>query len=428
MKKRLFPKSFLLIIIGQIISLFGNTILRFSLPLYLLEQADSVLLFGMVSACSFLPMILLYPIGGILADRMNKRNIMVALDFFTAGITLLFTLLLGKAELTCQILIMLILLQGIQGAYQPAVQASVPLFLSGENLMKGNAAINLVSSLSALVGPVIAGTVYSFFGIEPILYVSILCFAFSAAMEILIQMPFEKREKKNGIFAIAFSDLRESIVFITKRQPYIWKITLIMASANLFFSSLLLIGLPVMITRMLCFSEGDANRLYGYAEGTVAAGSLVGGLLAGVLSSHLKVEKSYLLLILSSAALLPMGACFLFSVSNMTAYGILLSCCFIVLVFSTLFSLRMLSVLQQMTPKYLLGKVISCVMCLCMCAQPIGQAIYGILFDRLEAHIYVLFFAAFFTTSLIAFFGRNVFRKAALALLKMNQSSSESKA
>lgn len=214
--KNLFSKNFLLIIIGQIISLFGNTILRFALPLYLLSQTDSVLLFGMVSACSFLPMILLFPIGGILADRINKRNIMVILDFSTAGITLLFTLLLGKLDLTCLILIMLILLHGIQGAYQPAVQASVPLFMSGEDLMKGNAAINLVSSLSALIGPVVGGAVYSFFGIYPILYVSILCFAFSAVMEIFIQMPFEKREKTNGIFTIAFSDLKESAVFITK--------------------------------------------------------------------------------------------------------------------------------------------------------------------------------------------------------------------
>ena len=65
----------------------------------------------------------------------------------------------------------LFLLYGIQGAYQPAVQASIPALLSHEYIMKGNAVINLVSSFSGLLGPVIGGTLFSFFGIRPILYI-----------------------------------------------------------------------------------------------------------------------------------------------------------------------------------------------------------------------------------------------------------------
>ena len=111
-----------MVLIGQIISLFGNTILRFALPLYLLNKTGSASLFGVVSACAFIPMILITPIGGIIADRVNKRNIMVILDFFTAIITLAVMILLGKVNLIILLLIALILLYGIQGAYQPAVQ------------------------------------------------------------------------------------------------------------------------------------------------------------------------------------------------------------------------------------------------------------------------------------------------------------------
>ncbi|MDD3368175.1 MAG: hypothetical protein PHP50_04690 [Lachnospiraceae bacterium] len=57
-----------MVVIGQIISLFENAVLRFALPLYLLNQTHSAALFGMVSACSFIPMIMLPPIGGIVAD------------------------------------------------------------------------------------------------------------------------------------------------------------------------------------------------------------------------------------------------------------------------------------------------------------------------------------------------------------------------
>ena len=83
MKQKLFSKDFTLVVLGQIISLFGNAAIRFALPLYLLNQTGSPALYGTVTACALIPAILLAPIGGIVADRVNKRNIMVILDFFT---------------------------------------------------------------------------------------------------------------------------------------------------------------------------------------------------------------------------------------------------------------------------------------------------------------------------------------------------------
>ena len=85
MKDKLFRRDFTMVVIGQIISLFGNNILRYALPLYLLNKTGSAALYGMVVALSFLPMVILSPVGGIIADRVNKRNIMVCLDFCTAG-------------------------------------------------------------------------------------------------------------------------------------------------------------------------------------------------------------------------------------------------------------------------------------------------------------------------------------------------------
>lgn len=65
--------NFILIVIGQIISLFGNGIIRFVLPLYLLQITGSSAIFGIVSAMSFVPLIIVMPIGGIIADRVNKK-------------------------------------------------------------------------------------------------------------------------------------------------------------------------------------------------------------------------------------------------------------------------------------------------------------------------------------------------------------------
>lgn len=173
---KLFNRNFIMVLIGQIISLFGNTILRFALPLYLLNQTESASLFGIVSACAFIPMIFITPIGGIIADRVNKRNIMVILDFSTAIITLVVMLFLGKVNLIILLLSALILLYGIQGAYQPAVQASIPVLVPSDGIMQANSLVNIISSLSSLIGPVIGGMLFGFLGIKPILLVSVICF------------------------------------------------------------------------------------------------------------------------------------------------------------------------------------------------------------------------------------------------------------
>uniref|UniRef100_UPI003260F8BD MFS transporter n=1 Tax=Clostridium sp. NkU-1 TaxID=1095009 RepID=UPI003260F8BD len=182
--------------IGQIISLFGNQILRYALPLYLLNQTGSSVLFGTILACSFIPMIILFPIGGIIADRVNKRNIMVILDFATAMLIFLFCLLVGKIDVIPLMTITMIILYGIQGAYQPAVKASVPVLVDGENIMQANSIVDLISSLAGMVGPVIGGILFSIVGLAPILYVSIGCFFVAAVMEIFIHIPFEKKAGK----------------------------------------------------------------------------------------------------------------------------------------------------------------------------------------------------------------------------------------
>ena len=162
----LFRRDFNLVVIGQVISLFGSAILRFALPLYLLRQTGSPALFGAVGAAAFVPAVLCAPIGGVVADRVNKRNIMVILDFSTAGLVLVFALLLDRVPLAPLMAACLMLLYGIAGAYQPAVQASIPLLAAAEQLTSANAVINMVNTLSALLGPVIGGMLFGAFGIR----------------------------------------------------------------------------------------------------------------------------------------------------------------------------------------------------------------------------------------------------------------------
>ena len=89
MREKLFHRDFTLVVIGQIISLLGNAVLRFVLPLYLLDVTGSRSLFGLCSAAAFVPMVVLTPLGGVVADRLHKQRIMVVLDFFTCALVAL---------------------------------------------------------------------------------------------------------------------------------------------------------------------------------------------------------------------------------------------------------------------------------------------------------------------------------------------------
>lgn len=403
MNKALWNKNFILVLTGQIVSLFGNAILRFALPLYLLNITGSPALFGLVSACAFIPMIFLAPAGGIIADRLNKRNIMVILDFSAAVLLLLLTVSLNHADPILCIFGALIFLYGIWGAYQPAVQASIPLLVPSESIMRANACINLVTSLSGLIGPVLGGALLAAFDIYPILFASLVCFFLSAVMEIFICIPFQKRKAEGNILKTGFYDLKESLHFMTVDFPLILKISLICTGFNLFLSSCANIGLPVIITQTLGFSAKTANRLYGLCEGVMGAGGLTGGLCAGLFASKLKARKTSALLFFCSLTLVPVAAVLTFPLHKFAACIILLVSVFFMMVTISLFSIQLMTYLQILTPEKLLGKVISCTMCISNCAVPLGQSAYGILFEKFDAMPQLLFFATFVIVSVISF-------------------------
>lgn len=402
---RLFQKDFTLVVIGQIISLFGNAILRFALPLYVLQQSGSAALFGLVSASAFIPMVIMSPIGGIIADRVNKQRIMVVLDFLTAGLIGVFMLLMGQVSIVPLVVVMLMLLYGIQGAYSPAVQASMPVLAAGENLLPANAVVNLVQSLAGLLGPVAGGLLYGQFGLWPILAVSCGCFAFSAIIELFIVIPHQKRAEKETVWGIISTDMRTSVRFIVKDKPVMARVIVLIFCINLFMSAMLIIGMPVIITDYL----GMSSQLYGVSQGALAAGGLLGGIFAGVFSKKLNVRNAYLLLLMCSVGIFPMALVLLAGAPALASYLVLTVMGAFLMACATLFSIQMLAFVQGETPPEIVGKVVSFLMAISLCAQPIGQALYGVLFENFAPGSIVL--GAAILSSIVALYSRAAFRQ-----------------
>ncbi len=405
----LFTRNFTLVVIGQIISLFGNAAIRFALPLYLLNQTGSSALYGTVMACAFIPTILLTPVGGLIADRVNKRNIMVILDFSTAGLILLFACLMNSLDLVVLLTLTLMILYGIAGAYQPAVQASIPLLVGQEHFVQANAVVNVISSFASLLGPVLGGILYSVYGLRPILAVCIVSFVVSAVMEIFIRMPHCKQEQEGKMLQIVRRDFARSIRFIRRDKPVIGKGVLVTCGINLFLSAMIVVGLPYLITEVLPFTTDEANRLYGYAQGALAAGGIAGGIGAGVLAQRLQIRKTGNLLVLGAVCVFPMAAALLWQNHGMVSYLIIAAACFLIMVISTVFTVQIMSFVQTETPEQLLGKVMALIMTVAMCAQPFGSAMYGFLFELCAGYEAAVVLFAGGVSLLIAVRTRKVF-------------------
>ena len=410
MKHKLFTRDFTLVVIGQVISLFGNAAVRFALPLYLLNLTGSSALYGTVTACAFLPPILLSPIGGMIADRVNKRNIMVALDFLTAAVILLFSLLMDVCSLVPLLTVTLMLLYGIAGAYQPSVQASIPALVCPEQTMAANSVINTISSFSSLTGPVLGGLLYSACGLKPVLLVCMICFFLSAVMELFIRIPYRKQTPDGGIRQTILRDFSESIHFLRTKKPVIGKGMLVICGINLFLSAMLLVAMPWLITEVLDLEPALANRLYGFAQGALAAGGLVGGIGAGIFADRLDVRKSAQILTACALCVFPMGLTLLLSDSGILNYLVLTVCCFLIMVFSTVFTVQMMSMIQTETPPHLTGKVIAVTLTFSMCSQPLGNTLYGILFEACRGFESLVVLFSGTVSLMIAVKARKVFR------------------
>ncbi len=410
MNSKLFSRDFALVVIGQIISLFGNAIIRFALPLYLLNQTGSSALFGTVTALAFIPSILLAPVGGIIADRINKRSIMVTLDFLTAVIIAVFALLLGTVDFIALITVTLMLLYGIAGAYQPSVSASIPALVDSSHYVQANSVINTITSFASLIGPILGGMLYSFYGLMPLLWISAACFFLSAVMEIFIHMPHIKQASGGSMWQIVKSDFRESFHFIRRDKPVIIKVLLVICGINLFLSAMISVAAPYLITEVLDFEPALSNRLFGLSEGSFALGGLAGGISAGLFAKKLTLPKAGNLLIASALMIYPMALGLMLVSSPWINYFIITGSFFCLMIFSTLFSVQMLAFVQGETPQHLIGKVLSVIMTLSTCAQPLGTSLYGLFFDFCSGREYIVIFFAATASLLIAISTRRIFK------------------
>lgn len=408
MNSRLFQRDFTIMILGQIISLFGNAILRFSLSLYVLEVTGSAAVFGTILAVSMIPTVLLSPFGGVLADRLPKQKIMTILDFVTAGLIVFYDAVYGSAGNLAAVTIFMILLTLIQAFYQPSVQASIPLLASQEQLMAANGIVMQVQALAGLLGPILAGMLYGIGGVKPILAASAVCFFLSAVMELFLRIPHEKRETDGSPVRMALLDLKGAVTYLIRENTCLFKLLIVVAGINLFLSALFIIGLPYLVKIYL----GMSAQAYGFAEATMGLGSILGGLVSGLAGKKIPFKHSYYFLLGTPLLLIPVILILLFQAPGKMIYAVLLFSVMIGMGFAALFTIAAQTFIQKSTPVHMLGKVGAFVSTICVCALPIGQAMYGGLFELFSGSPWVVVLVGTVISMMLAYAAKRTLRNA----------------
>lgn len=374
MKTKLFSRDFSLMLLGQIVSLLGNALLRFALSLYVLDLTGSAAVFGGVLAASMLPTILLSPVGGVLADRIPRQRIMYVLDFITAAAVWNFALF-GRGGSTLPPALLLLALSAIQACYQPSVLSSLPLLVPQEELTRANALVTQVAALSSLLGPILGGALYGLLGLGPICLVGAGCFLCSAVMECFLRIPFTPAPTKGSLSA-AGADLGEAARFLSRSG--LLPLLGVVAGMNLFLSSLYLVGLPFFVKVTL----GLSTQLYSLVEAAMGLGTILGAVLTGLLGNKLSFSRSWRFILLASLSPLAMVPAVGVLSSPMASWLTLLLAALLGMVCAGIFSILAQTYLQTVTPAPLLGKVGSFVTAVATCAMPLGQGLYGLLLDR----------------------------------------------
>lgn len=389
--------TFYKITVCQIITLFGNAALRFALPLYLLRRTDSAALYGSVTALALVPMLLGTLAGGVLADRCRKQKIMAMLDTVSAIGMAAAAAAMPGAPVTPLVLAALCLLYAVEGLYQPAVQASLPLLLNGAALARGNAVIQLVDTIDELLGPLLGSVLLHTLELRGLLLLCAVCFAVSALWERTLPIP------------AARSCLRLPPKALFRQARPLLRLAAVLALLNLVVVPAVTVGVPLLVIRYYAFSD----TALAITQSAMSAGGLLGGVLAGAFAKRLSLRRGTAALWCITAVCALLGLAVLPCVPAAAGYIAVTSLAFCMMAAAALFQILLFTAIQAHAPTGQTGRFMSLItVCACL-TQPVGQAAFGLLYGRFAALPSAVLFAAAAASIFINLAASHIFKKAA---------------
>ncbi|WP_440711620.1 MFS transporter [Herbiconiux sp. YIM B11900] len=352
---------------GQTVSLFGSMIVQYAVMWYVTFETRSGLMVALYAVAAFLPQGIVSIFGGVLADRMNRRVLVMLSDGTIAAVTLVLALLMLNGVTDLWIILLAVGVRSVGAGFQtPAVQAMIPQIAPPEQLMRVNGIFQSIQSAMALLAPAAAGVVFGAFGIVPVFFIDVVTAGIGILMLAFVAVPTLARVAEK---ATSYrQDLVEGMRYIARQQVVRW---LLLVFAILF----LLTVAPSFITPLM------VARTFGPEVWMVTVLEIafsVGMLLGGVLVSTVLAKRSRIGLILVAS----FGfAVFTIGLGLSTNLVVFYAFMFAFGMLVPLFSAPFMTLVQETVQPEMQGRVFSYVSIVMALATPVGMLVFGPLAD-----------------------------------------------
>ena len=280
-KNKKWKSQFIVVALGQAISMLGSHGVQFALIWWLAEKTSSPLMLGISGIVAYLPMSLFSPIAGIAPDRYNRKFISIFSDMTMGMIALIYAVLLFFLDLPVWTVFVMLCVRGIGSTFQqPAIQSIIPQLVPKDQLVKTNGWMQLLNSGSFLLGPVIGASLYAIFPMSVVLMSDVVGAILASVALAVVKIPkLEKTENEKQRFV---TEIKEGLQVFREDKKLFYIV--IAEALCMFFYAPLSSFYPLMTSDYF-----DLSAMYGSAvELSFAIGMMVSSLL---FSSVLKVER-----------------------------------------------------------------------------------------------------------------------------------------
>lgn len=375
-------RPYTLLWIGQAISNLGNSVFAIALAWQVLLLTRSGTAVGVVLLATSIPQLLFVLIGGVAADHLPRRTIILWSDGGRGLIVLVITILGLTGSLQFWHLVAEALIFGaVRGFFDPAIQSIPPDLVERDDLASANALALLSSNVARLLGPLLGGLLIVLITPMGAFAVNALSFLLSVAFLLPVHIPqshgapAQKAALKRRGFPGVMADVYEGLHYV-RGSRWLWVSILCFSISNIGILASLGIALPLLVYNV--YAQGA------WLLGLMSAGGAVGSLLAIVLVGQARKStrrglQAYLAMLPTCLGFLILGLPFPRVIAPVIAPVADLMIGFGVAYFNTIW----FTIMQEMIPREKLGRVLSIDTLGSLGMAPAAQGLGGILVDSI---------------------------------------------
>lgn len=273
-KKPAGMKAFIVIWLGQLISVLASSMTGFALSIWMYQETESATAMGLVQVCFITPFLIMSPFAGVMVDRYNRKLMMMLSDFTAVLATALILILHLSGNLQFWHLYIAAVLNGIGNTFQwPAYSAAVGTMVPKEQLGRVNGMMSLVEAGPGVVAPLLAGMLLPVIGLTGILTLDIVTFflAIGALLVIFVPQP-QRTEEGQKAQGNMLKEAAFGFRYIFAR-PSLLGLQMLFFAGNLFSGVAFTVMAPMILAR-----TGQNALIYGTVQTAAAVGAVVGGI------------------------------------------------------------------------------------------------------------------------------------------------------